>query len=102
MLNRVCGRVQVCVGTLLGSGHAVSSNLPRTVGGWDPLLGSHVRVLGEVPTGIDVESPLGSCLQGKAEREVMRGAVSLLGSSVPVMVCWRFMVSLLGSGHNVL
>ena len=77
----------MCVGTLLGSGHAVSSNLLRAVGGWDSLLGSHARVLSDVPSGIDVESPLGSCLQGKAEREVVGGAVSLLGSSVPVIVC---------------
>ena len=47
-------------------------------------------------------SPLGSDLQGRAGCEVVGSTVSLLGSSVPVMVCWGLMVSLLGSGHNVL
>ena len=32
-------------------------------------------------------SPLGSDLQGRAERKVVGGTVSLLGSSVPVMLC---------------
>ena len=47
-------------------------------------------------------SLLGSDVQGRTECEVVEGTVSLLGSSVPVIVCWGFMVSLLGSGHKVL
>ena len=76
----------VMCSSLLGSGHSMLSSLPMAVDGWDSLLGSHVRVLSEVPSGGDVGSLLGSCLRGKAEHDVVGGAVSLLGSSV-VMVC---------------
>ena len=46
--------------SLLGSGHSMLSNLSMVVDGWGSLLGSHVRMLSEVPSGNDVGSLLGS------------------------------------------